>query len=257
MAHMDVRKKQRLVIAGAAAGILLLSACAQPDAPPPDETTLPGTPPAATGVEGTGEHTPTEDAGADADREGEPSWFGPSAGASLTIVGVEYPRTIALLEEPGDSDSVAAELDPLTTDVTATGNNWQLPGSIWFEVDTDEGTGWVNSRNLTHLGATDDATAQIIESEGRLTAESIEELGSLVAEFYAAEEPPSRIVKSGPAAEGDLHEVTYDVVGLPDDAVMGYRLHVFGVAEEGTVTLRTVERTAMCARGVTEDALCV
>lgn len=259
---MDSRVKHRLVIAAAAAGFLVLAGCAQPDAPAPDDTTVPPVPPTA--VSPTEE--PADPADEDESLEGEPSLFGPEAGADMTIVGVEYPGTIALLETPGETASVISDLDPLTAILTATGNNWSLPDSTWYELDSGERTGWVNARNLTQLGQTDDATSAIVEAEGRFSADSIEELGLQVAEFYASDEPPSRVVKSGPAERGDLHEVTYDVVGLGDDSVMGYRLHVFGLpaedaaeteTTEGAVTLRTVERTVMCARGVTGEGLCV
>ncbi len=252
MGRMDCRVKQRLVVAGAAVAFLVVSACAQPDAPDPGETTVPGTSPA------TAEEPITEAPADDEDAlPGEPSLFGPSEGADVAIVGVTYPDTIALLEDPGATESVVAELDPLTVTLSATGNNWQLPDSTWFEVESDEGSGWLNARNSTELGQTDDATSEIVESEGRYTADSIEDLGEMVADYFAPVEPPARVVQSGPATRGDLHEVTYDVIGLGDDATMGYRLLVFGIEENGTVTLRTVERTVMCARGVTDDGLCV
>jgi hypothetical protein len=56
---------------------------------------------------------------------------------------------------------------------------------------------------------------------------------------------------------GDLGEVTYDVIGLGDDAVYGYRLHVFGEPVTDGFSLRTVERTYLCSRGVDADELCV
>ena len=66
---------------------------------------------------------------------------------------------------------------------------------------------------------------------------------------------------------GDLGEVTYDVVGLPDDATYGARLHVFGtpasnlpgsaLKRANRFSLKTVESTSLCRRGVTADGLCV
>jgi hypothetical protein len=58
-------------------------------------------------------------------------------------------------------------------------------------------------------------------------------------------------------AVGDLGEVTYDVIGLGDDAVFGFRLHVFGQpGAGGDFSLKSVERTILCGRGVS-DGLCV
>lgn len=67
-----------------------------------------------------------------------------------------------------------------------------------------------------------------------------------------------RLVQSVAAAVGDLGEITYDVVGLQDDSVSGYRLHVFGTTSpsgEGFI-LKSVEDTTFCSRGTAGD-LCV
>ena len=56
---------------------------------------------------------------------------------------------------------------------------------------------------------------------------------------------------------GDLGEVTYDVIGFPDDSVTGVRLHVFGEPSGNGFVLRTVESTTLCARGATGGRLCL
>lgn len=50
---------------------------------------------------------------------------------------------------------------------------------------------------------------------------------------------------------GDLAEVTYDVVGIPDDAGLGYRLHVFARPDDigDGFTMSTLEVTDLCRRG--------
>jgi hypothetical protein len=75
----------------------------------------------------------------------------------------------------------------------------------------------------------------------------------------SSDDPPSRIVMSVAPTVGDLGEVTYDVVGLGDDALGGVRLHVFGDPAEGGegFVLSNVERTFICSRGVTDDGFCV
>jgi hypothetical protein len=55
---------------------------------------------------------------------------------------------------------------------------------------------------------------------------------------------------------GDLGEVTVDVVGLADDSILGWRLHVFAQPEGATFHVRTVEQTVLCARGA-DAGLCV
>ncbi len=80
------------------------------------------------------------------------------------------------------------------------------------------------------------------------------DLGQAVADNLASEDPPSRIVRSVNATVGDLGEVTYDVVGLGDDATFGFRLHVFAVDESGDgFSLRTIERTVFCSRGLSGE----
>ena len=83
-------------------------------------------------------------------------------------------------------------------------------------------------------------------------------IGMIVAETLASDEPPSRIVMSVGPTVGDLGEVTYDVVGIGDDAVRGFRLHVFGTPDEGGegFVLKSVEQTVLCGRGLSGE-LCV
>ena len=65
------------------------------------------------------------------------------------------------------------------------------------------------------------------------------------------------VVVDGPTV-GDLGEITVDVVGFPDDSVLGARLRVFAEPDPGgeSFTVRTVESTTLCRRAVSEG-LCV
>ena len=62
-----------------------------------------------------------------------------------------------------------------------------------------------------------------------------------------------------PPTVGDLGEVTFDVVGLLDDAQLGWRLHILATPDEGGegFGLKSVEATAFCGRGVTDEGYCV
>ena len=84
----------------------------------------------------------------------------------------------------------------------------------------------------------------------------MEELGMIVAEANASTDPPSRIRMSAAPTIGNLGEVTYDVVGLGDDALFGVRLRVFGTPEEAAFSLKSVERTLLCGRGLSPEGLC-
>jgi hypothetical protein len=87
----------------------------------------------------------------------------------------------------------------------------------------------------------------------------MEQLGQIVAASQAStDDPESRITLTVAPTVGDLGEVTFDVVGLADDSVLGVRLHVFGDPSGGAgFVLDTVELTVLCGRGGGGDGLCV
>lgn len=194
------------------------------------------------------------------DLPGEPIDFGPAAGDEVAVVGVAHDDVLNVRAAPGTDSEVVAELDPTASGLIATGRARSLPESIWFEVEVDGATGWVSSAFVGYLGLTDDATAEVIEALGETPgAETMLALGLIVAQAMSSDEPPSRIVMSVPPSVGDLGEVTYDVVGLGDDALGGVRLHIFGDPSEGgeAFVLSNVERTFICTRGVTDDGFCL
>ena len=215
---------------------------------------------------------------------GEPYEFGPPAGAALAVVGVSHDSVLNVRDVPAgeivarldnvmnvgsepvvyvrrpDSDALIATLD-LNRGVIATGSTRKLPTTIWHEIRMGDAVGWASSAFLSPLGATTDATAEIVAILGETpAAPTLAELGRVVAEAVASDDPPSRIVVSGAPAVGDLGEITLDVLGLPDDAVRGFRLHIFAQqdSESDPFTLKTVESTTICDshRGVGEEGLC-
>lgn len=111
------------------------------------------------------------------------------------------------------------------------------------------------------VGGTDDITWRVVEVLGSIpSAESMTALGHLVASALVPDEgegAPQISVVEGPVV-GDLGEITLDAVGLADDSVLGYRLRIFAHLPEadGGFTLKTVERTLLCRRGVSGD-LCL
>ena len=190
---------------------------------------------------------------------GEPVDFGPRAGDELAVVGVAHDDVLNVRAAPGTDADIVGELPPTATGLTATGRARSLPESVWYQVDVDGVTGWISGAFVGYLGLTDDATAEVIAALGETPgAETMLDLGLIVAEATASDDPPSRIVMSVSPTVGDLGEVTYDVVGLGDDALGGYRLHVFGDPAEGGegFVLSNVERTIICSRGVTDEGFC-
>ena len=185
--------------------------------------------------------------------------FGPRAGDVLAVVGVQHDDVLNVRHIPGLGGEIIETLPPDADDVVAEGRTRLLPNSIWFQVTVDGETGWASSSFLGYLGMTDDATAEILGLTGDVpVAETLTDLALTVADLVASHDPPSRIRITAAPTTGDLGEITVDVVGLGDDALLGWRLHVFATEHEAEMAweLRTVERTAICGRGVS-DGLCV
>ena len=233
-----------------------------------------------------------EDDGEAVPLPGEPFDLGPSEGAGLAVVGIRSDSGLNVRDVPNgeiiarldnvmdgardpavyvrapDTDDIITTVD-LLSGVVATGNSRQLPTTIWHEFQVGDLTGWSSAAYLAQAGATDDATAAVVDSLGETPeAATLLALGLAVAQTMASEEPASRVVVSeAPGASGDLAQMTVDVIDLGDDSVLGYRLVVFAVpAEEveaqddpGPFTLKSVERTFLCHshRGVSEEGLCL
>jgi len=186
----------------------------------------------------------------------------PYAGARLAVVGVAAADKLKVRSGPGVEFGVLFELGPLAVNAIATGHNRSVGAAgFWSEITADGRTGWANTTFLLQPGQVDDITAALFPtSSTRPKAETMSELGQVVARRRAsAADPPSNIVVVDGPTVGDLGEITVDVIGLGDDAQEGERLKIF--AEPGPpgarFTVRTVEATALCSRGVTNDKLCV
>ncbi len=195
------------------------------------------------------------------DLPGEDFDLMPANGAALVVHGVAHDDVLNVRHIPGMTGDIIATLDPLADDLTFAGRARHLPNSIWWEITTADGvTGWVSASFTAAQGNTQDITVFIVEQIGYVTGDSIEAVGLEVAEAMTEEEYVQRIVIAVPASEGDLGEITYDVVGLGDDSVSGQRLHIFLTDEagDGTWTLRNVEATYMCHshRGTSDEGLC-
>ena len=188
---------------------------------------------------------------------GNPIDFGPAEGDVLMVIGVRHDDVLNLRAGPGANQPIEDEIPPTFDDLVAEGNTRELPSSFWLEVDYDGTVGWVHMSYIAYQGDTYDDTSQIISDMGeRPTESSMTALGKLIAEQYVSEEPESDVVQVTPVTTGDLAEVTYDVVGLGDDAVRGVRLHVFAEEDGAGFSLRTLEVTLLCGRGV-DDGACV
>ena len=254
---------RRLVLTTMA--VLIVGACspegAVSDTTVPSSTTT--TADAATTTTGSAETTTTTVAvtttSEPAGPGGEPVDLGPPNGAVLAVVGVEHDDVLNIRSNPGAGQPIVGTIAPTADDVVAMGETRALP-SFWTKVEHDGTTGWVNMRFLAYVGQTIDVTSDLHEQLGpSIEAATMEELGRLVADVSASEEPPSEIVEVvDETIDGDLGEVTFDVIGLGDDSVLGVRLHVFGEPLDDLWRVRTVEQTILChpTRGVSDDGIC-
>ena len=188
---------------------------------------------------------------------GEPIEFGPAEGDVLMVIGVRFDDVLNLRTGPGADQPIRGEIPPTFTELVAEGVTRRLPSSFWIEVDYERETGWVHLGYIGYEGDVTDETATVVDHLGeRPVSPTMTALGRLVATVFASDEPKSDIVQVTPVTGGDLSEVTYDVVGLGDDAIRGVRLHIFAEKVQGGFSLRSVEVTLLCGRGV-DDGACV
>ena len=188
---------------------------------------------------------------------GEPFEIYPPEGAVLGVVGVAHDDVLNVRELPGLT-TIVTTLNPLNEDVVSAGEGRKLPTSIWWKVVANGKTGWVNALHLAYLGGVDDLTSAVVNRYGSYpTAPTIAELGMIAAKTLASDDDPtSSIVMTVAPSVGDLGEVTYDLIGLGDDSVAGHRLHVFGTPGDAGFTLKSIEATVLCYRGVS-GGICV
>ncbi len=188
------------------------------------------------------------------------------AGDVIAVVGVAFDDVLNVRAGPGADQPVVATLQPTADDVVATGRARLLPQSIWAEVmftahvEAGEVTGWASTAFLAYLGSTSDITSHVVAALGGVPkAETMLDLGRIVADLLASDEPPSRIRMSVAPFVGEIGEVTYDVIGLGDDSVYGLREHIFGRPTAGGegFSLMIVEETMLCFRERTPEGLCV
>lgn len=209
----------------------------------------------------TGASTSTTSAPGPSELPGERIEIFPYEGTSLGVVGVEADDVLNVRAEPEASAGVVTELDPLADGISPTGHNRQLDdGAIWAEISVEGTTGWANTAFLAHLGDVRDVTSELYpDVADRPSAITVDELGRQVANRRAGDgEPAPRVVVVDGPTVGDLGEITVDVLDYPDDAQLGERLHVFAEPDPSGdgFSLRTVESTTLCRRGVSEG-LCV
>ncbi len=141
-------------------------------------------------------------------------------------------------------------IGPLAT-VAATGDTWRGPESFWYQVATEGGTGWAEVEHLAFLGAVDDATAEVVAALGSVpSATTIEALGLDAIAPFLSTEPATAVTMTVAPGTGGVDDITYDLIEVGDDALRGVRMRIRASNEGSGFVLESVERTALCARGL-------
>jgi len=209
----------------------------------------------------TTEPTGTTQSSSDTALPGERQNIYPYEGAKLAVAGVAANDTLKVRSGPGTEFNVVLELRPTAMNATATGHNRSVrDAGFWSEITVEGRTGWANTSFLLQPGQVNDITAALFPTPAeRPSATTMLELGRAVARVRAGDDPEADIVVVDGPTVGDVGEITVDVVGVGDDAVGGDRLKVFAEpgSDGGSFTVRSVEATTFCRRGVTDDRLCV
>jgi hypothetical protein len=162
---------------------------------------------------------------------GEPVDVGPRQGDRLAVVGIAHDDVLRLHAAPGKNQDVLTAVEPTHAGLIAQGQTRSVPGAFWTLVARDGTLGWVNMRSVAYIGGTYDYTADRLRAlDGRPFAPTMTDLGRIVAESMRSRdaEPIPRIVVVDGETVGGLGEVTLDLIGVADDSLRGYRVHVFG-----------------------------
>jgi hypothetical protein len=174
--------------------------------------------------------------------------FGPRAGDQIAVVGVGNDDTLNVRIAPGTEFEIIGTLDPLAVDVTALGENRLLTSSFWVEIESGDGAGWVNEAFVGFLGVSQERTSGVVATSGGAVA-----VGELLAQTYVSQEPVSAVT----LVSDDGDTVIYDVIGIGDDAVKGFRLIIATEPVSGGTGVSSFTERTICSRGLAPDLLCV
>ncbi|NNF55573.1 MAG: SH3 domain-containing protein [Acidimicrobiales bacterium] len=178
--------------------------------------------------------------------------FGPAQGDQLDVVGVAFDDVLNVRVAPGTDFEIIGTLDPDASGVTATGHNRLLSNSFWVEVEFDDQLGWVNEAFVGYLGVSQELSTDQ-EADGMYA------LGELLASTYVTQDPPSSVTLVRNAADEDEFRTTliYDVIGIGDDSVKGFRLTIVAESDLGGTGAVSFTEQTICSRGLAPDLRCV
>lgn len=173
-----------------------------------------------------------------------PSIFEP--GDVLGVIGVESGSSPRLLSFPGQTGEPVLEVNPIEDDLEALGRAWEIDDVAWEWLLVQGHEGYLPRSWLGFIGEPEDVTSQFAQ----LTSDSVARLGEEIASEIEA-------ANTVLVAQPSPLEVVYDVLGLGDDSIAGYRIRV--AAREATVGFapESVQRSPLCTRGLTATGVCL
>lgn len=210
--------------------------------------------------------TRAPDTGAD---ELESTCDAPDGQARYVDVALDDPDGGLNMRTAPGIDNVIIEVFPRSSEVITTGGCLTLVQVDWWEVRSPDGTasGWVSSRYLSELLVFNPGDGKTIEDTENLgiSGVTLDELAANLAEVYGFDDDATITMIGEPiGADAQGGSVVYEMTGLKDDAVNGFRVDiefVFDTSEDPlevvSYTAIWIEQTALCTRGVTDDGLCV
>ncbi len=183
-------------------------------------------------------------------------WF--DAGTRLTIFGIRGVLTARV--RPGTGSRRLRQL--YRDDEIVAGRSARWVGDRWWvqvDLPAHGRMAWV-ARDLVGVeGPADDVAPELPAREGTLVGSDVLDLGYRALRGLGYEPEGQATVLSQAPLILDRATVAFDVRSA-DDAVLGDRIRVIGVpidSSDGRFELTAVERTRVCARGVTSDGSCV
>ena len=197
----------------------------------------------------------------------------------VSVVGVDFDDVLNVRRLPDPGSEIVTRLAPTTEGITSTGRIRRIAesssrNSLWLEVATTDGAGWVNSAYVAVIGGPGDrpnetdwfltARADGVMPAGASVAEVVDRFAALMTDWEANYYPdddfgstPRSAIVTDPS-DFKLDGVIVDIRSFGDDASAGsrYRLDIV-VTPTGFALDRVTTLGSICSRGGQPGGSCL